>query len=59
MFATEFQRGYRDYLKAVLDYDRSFDGFTFNGEVSANLTGSSAPTSAGPVTTLKEMADRG
>ena len=37
MFATEFQRGYRDYLKSVLDYDRSFDGFTFNGEVSANL----------------------
>jgi integrase len=58
MFATEFQRGYRDYLKGVLDYDRSFDSFTFNGEVFANLTGSSAPTSEGPVTPLIEMAKR-
>jgi hypothetical protein len=58
MFATEFQRGYRDYLKSVLDYDRSFDGFIFSSEVSANLTGSSAPTSEGPVTPLIEMAKR-
>ncbi len=58
MLATEFQHGHRDYVKAVLDYDRSFDGFDFDGDVSANLSGSAAPANAGPTTPLKEMAER-
>ena len=58
MLATEFQRGYRDYVKAVLDYDRSFDGFAFDGGVAANPPGSAAPASVEPVTPLKEMVER-
>ncbi len=37
MLAEEFQRGYRDFIKAVIRYDRSLEGYAFDADVALTI----------------------
>ncbi|TDI59729.1 MAG: site-specific integrase [Alphaproteobacteria bacterium] len=58
MLADEFQRGYRDFIKAVLRHDRSLDGYTFDSDAAAGHTGPAAAANDVPATPLSWMAER-
>ncbi len=58
MLAEEFQRGYRDFIKAVIRYDRSLEGYAFDADVAQNLTGPASPADDVAATPLSKMAER-
>lgn len=52
---SEFKPAYRDYCRAVVDYDRSLDSYSFAPQTPAP---SEAPAPATPVATIREVGDR-
>ena len=56
MLAAEFQRGYRDFIKAVIRHDQSLDEYTFNAV--ANHNGPDTASNELAVTSLSRMVER-
>lgn len=52
---SEFKPAYRDYCRAVLEYDRSLDSYSFAPQA---LAGSELPAPSTPVATIRKVGDR-
>ncbi len=55
---TELQRGFRDYVKAILKYDQSLEGYALDADAVPNLSGPASVADTVPATPLKMMAER-
>ncbi len=58
MLAVEYQRGYRDFLKAVLQHDQSLDGYTFDADAVPDHAMPPSAANGVTATPLSEMAER-